>query len=140
MGRHEQREQVFRLLFREEFHSVEEMPEQIRLYLEDTELALSEKDADYIGQRVVKIQDRIPEIDKIIEENTEGWDTKRMGKVELALLRLACYEIKFDDVIPVSVAINEAVELAKSYGQEASGSFVNGVLSKIIKSEHETEQ
>lgn len=135
MGRHEQREQVFRLLFREEFHPIEDMPEQVRLYLEDAENALGEKDAAYIGGRLEKIQECIPELDKLIDKNTEGWDTKRMGKVELTVLRLACYEIMYDEDIPDSVAINEAVELAKIYGQQNSGSFVNGILGKIARSD-----
>lgn len=133
MGRREQREQVFKLLFRVEFNSPEDMPEQIRLFLEDREAVVREKDAVAISERFQKVQDRIPEIDKLINENTEGWDTTRMGKVELTILRLAVYEIRFDEEIPDSVAINEAVEIAKAYGQENAGGFVNAVLAKIVK-------
>ncbi len=133
MGRHEQREQIFRLLFRVEFNSAEDMPEQVKMFLEDKEVIVYEKDAEYISERFAKIQDKLPEIDKIIDEQTEGWDTKRMGKVELTVLRLAAFEILFDEDIPNSVAINEAVEIAKTYGQETSGGFVNGVLAKIVK-------
>ncbi|MBR1930682.1 MAG: transcription antitermination factor NusB [Lachnospiraceae bacterium] len=140
MGRHEQREQVFRLLFREEFHPAEDMPEQIRLFLEDTDTVISEKDAAYISQRVEKVQEKISELDKLIDENTEGWDTNRMGKVELTVLRLACYEIVFDQDIPDSVAIDEAVELAKTYGQETSGGFVNAILGKIVKRDKELSE
>jgi N utilization substance protein B len=67
------------------------------------------------------------------ETHSEGWSTNRLGKAELAIMRLAVYEIKFDDEIPNSVAINEAVELSKKYGGDNSSSFVNGVLAKIIK-------
>jgi N utilization substance protein B len=133
MKRHEQREQVFRLLFREEFHSLEEMPQQVKLYFEDTELAIGEKDADSIRKRLEAVESKIPELDQMINDNTEGWDTSRMGKVELAVLRLACFEIRFDEDVPDSVAIDEAVELAKVYGQETSGGFVNGVLAKVVK-------
>jgi N utilization substance protein B len=139
MGRHELREQVFRLLFRVEFHSAPEMEEQKELFLgdipaEDTEYAADEKGGAYIVERCGKIQDKLAEIDKMINDNTEGWDTARMGKVELTVLRLGVYEICFDEDIPDSVAINEAVEIAKKYGQEASGGFVNAILAKIVKS------
>lgn len=133
MGRHEQREQVFKLLFRVEFHSPEDMPEQLKLFLEDRETVIYEKDAAYISSRYEQVRDKIPELDKVINEHTEGWDTTRMGKVELAVLRLATYELLFDEEIPDSVAINEAVEIAKTYGQENSGAFVNAILAKIVK-------
>lgn len=133
MGRHELREQVFRLLFRIEFNSIEEMPEQVKLFFEDSEINISEKDAVYIGGKYRRIQEKISEIDKLINDNTENWDTTRIGKVELTVLRLAVYEILFDDDIPTGVAIDEAVEIAKTYGQESSGGFVNAILSKIVK-------
>lgn len=133
MGRHEQREQVFKLLFRVEFHSPEDMPEQLKLFLEDRETVIYEKDAAYISERYEQVKDKIPELDQVINDHTEGWDTTRMGKVELAVLRLATYELLFDEEIPNSVAINEAVEIAKTYGQENSGAFVNAILAKIVK-------
>jgi N utilization substance protein B len=133
MGRHEQREQVFKLLFRVEFNLPEDMPEQVRLFTEDNEEVPLQKDADYIQQRFAGILEKLPEIDKLVNEHAEGWNTQRMGKVELTVLRLAIYEIMFDKDIPDSVAINEAVEIAKTYGQSASGGFVNAVLAKIAK-------
>lgn len=133
MGRHEQREQVFMLLFQVEFHQPESMPRQMRLYLEGNEAIGSQKDADYIEARCQKIREKIPEIDKLIDENTEGWDTGRMGKVELTVLRLAVYELRYDEEIPDGVAIDEAVEIAKKYGQDNSGAFVNAILAKIVK-------
>ena len=132
MGRHEQREQVFRLLFREEFHNAQDMPQQVRLFFEDEELSgISEKDMEYITGKYGKIRDAIPGLDKLLDEKVEGWNTARMGKVELTILRLAVYEIKYDDTVPTSVAINEAVELSKKFGQDGSSSFVNGVLSQF---------
>ena len=89
MRRHELREQVFKLLFRVEFHSIEDMPEQVRLFVQDTETITEDKDAEYISDRFKMVQEKIPEIDKLINEKTEGWDTTRMGKVELSVLRLA---------------------------------------------------
>ena len=133
MGRHEQREQVFRLLFQTEFHMPEEMPRQMRLFLEDNDEIGSQKDADYIETRCQSIREKIPEIDRLIDDNTVGWQTARMGKVELAVLRLAVYEMRYDQDIPEGVAIDEAVEIAKQYGQENSGGFVNAILGKIAK-------
>ncbi len=133
MGRHEQREQVFMLLFRVGFYAPEDMPAQVKLFLENSETELQEKDAAYIEAKEEAVREKLTQIDRIIDENTEGWDTKRMGKVELTVLRLAVYEILFDDDIPAGVAINEAVEIAKKFGQENSGGFVNAILAKIAK-------
>ncbi len=132
MGRRELREQIFLLLFRVEFNAPEEMPEQIRLFLEDDETVYSEKDADYITAKYEKVVERIPELDAKLNEKAEGWDIKRIGKVELTVMRLALYEMQHDDDVPVSVAINEAVELAKKFGQDNSGSFVNAILAKFV--------
>lgn len=87
MGRHEQREQVFKLLYRVEFHAPEDMPEQIALFRENNEEVPSWQDADAIAARFEKIREKIPELDRLLNENTEGWDTTRMGKVELAVLQ-----------------------------------------------------
>ncbi|MCI9676306.1 MAG: transcription antitermination factor NusB [Lachnospiraceae bacterium] len=133
MGRHEQREQVFMLLFRVEFHTPEEMPRQERLFFEDNETVTREKDAAYIEAKEKAVREKISEIDQIIDKNTEGWDTTRMGKVELTILRLAVYEMLFDEDVPKGVAIDEAVEIAKKFGQDNSGGFVNAILAKISK-------
>ena len=134
MGRHEQREQVFKLLFRVEFHSPEDMPEQLALFRENNEEVPSWQDADAIAARFEKIKDKIPELDKLLNENTEGWDTTSVGKVELAVLRLGAYELRYDDDIPDGVAINFFFFFFKKYGQESSGGFVNAILAKIMKS------
>ncbi len=133
MGRHEQREQVFLLLFRVEFHDPADMPEQARLFFENSDRESSQADAEYIEARCLAVREHLAQIDQIINDNTEGWDTARMGKVELAILRLAVYEIRYDSDIPDSVAIDEAVEIAKKYGQDNSGAFVNAILAKIVK-------
>ncbi len=139
MGRREQREQIFKLLFRVEFNELEEMPQQrdlfldeIKLPVEEDGLAAREKDLSYIAEKYGRIQEKLSEIDRLINEKTEGWSLGRMGKVEVTLLRLGAYEILFDQDGPDSVAINEAVELAKRYGQDNSGSFVNAVLAKFL--------
>ena len=130
MSRRELREQIFKLLFRVEFNNLEDMPEQERLFFEDEDAARDE-DAGYISDKYHKIQHKLPEIDRQLNERTEGWDTTRMSKVDLTILRLAVYEINYDDSVPTGVAINEAVELAKKFGQDASSGFVNGILAKF---------
>lgn len=131
MNRREQREQIFKLLFRVEFNEQSEMPQQCALFFEDEENAAAEKDVTYIQGKYEKIAQKLPEIDSMINETAKGWSTDRMGKVDLTIIRLAVYEIKFDEEIPAGVAINEAVELAKKFGQDSSASFVNGVLAKF---------
>lgn len=131
MGRRELREQIFLLLFRVEFNAPEEMPEQIRMFFEDDETVYTEKDADYITAKYEKVVENLPQLDAQLKEKAEGWDIKRIGKVELTVMRLALYEMQHDDDVPVSVAINEAVELAKKFGQDNSGSFVNAILAKF---------
>ena len=88
---------------------------------------------NYIKNKTSDIIDKLDNIDEIINTYSEGWPTNRLGKAELTIMRLAVYEIKFDEEIPDSVAINEAVELAKMYGADNAPSFINGVLAKIIK-------
>ena len=142
MGRREQREQIFRLLFRVEFNAPEEMPQQrdffldeIKLPAEEEGLAPKDRDIAYITEKYGQIQEKLPQIDQMIDEKAQGWSVSRMGKVELTLLRLGVYEILFDQNVPDSVAINEAVELAKKYGQDNAGAFVNAVLAKFLRPE-----
>ncbi|MBD5545308.1 MAG: transcription antitermination factor NusB [Lachnospiraceae bacterium] len=132
MSRREIREQIFKILFRIEFNDLEEMPEQLRLFFEQEE-AMEEKDQREIREKYEKITAKLETIDGILEENADKWSISRMGKVELTLLRLAVYEMEFDESIPVSVAINEAVELAKKFGQDESPAFINGVLAKLAR-------
>lgn len=130
MSRREIREHLFRMLFRKDFHELTEMSEQIDFYLDALEEP-KEEDLDYLRERFQKILEKIPEIDVILAEASSGWQLNRMGKVDLTIMRLAIYEIKFDNDIPTKVAINEAVEIAKIFGGDSSGSFVNGVLAKL---------
>lgn len=136
MKRSEVREVLFKLLFRAEFNDVSEMPEQMQFFFNvdvDEDTNIMDKDRDYIIDREGKILEKLSEIDKAISEKAVGWTIDRMGKVDLAIIRLAVYEILFDEEIPVGVSINEAVELAKKYGRDESGSFINGVLAKFAK-------
>ncbi len=146
MTRRKLRDSVFKILFRVEFNEIDEMQEQIELglevinepedYDEDKEqeelLPVEEEDALYITNKVKAVISNLEEIDNIIGELSEGWGINRIGKAELAILRLAVYEIRFDSDIPDSVAINEAVELAKVYCQDSAKSFVNGVLARVV--------
>ncbi len=130
MGRTELREHIFRMLFLIEFNKEEEMPEQVELYLDKIE-GLTEQNRDYIVNKHAAIVAKTAEIDELLNLHTTGWKTTRMNKVDLTILRLAVYEIKWDEDVPAGVAINEAVELAKKYSSDEGPSFVNGVLGKI---------
>ncbi|MGN0317962.1 MAG: transcription antitermination factor NusB [Lachnospira sp.] len=125
------REHIFKLLFRVEFHNPAELEEQIKLYFAELP-DVKESEYNYINDKTLRIAEIIPELDAKINEISDGWPTNRIGKAELSIMRLAVYEILFDEDIPSSVAINEAVELAKKYGSDNAASFVNGVLAKLI--------
>ena len=141
MSRRELREQIFKFIFRVEFNDREEMPEQEQFFFENLEAEaqenelprISETDAAYISDKGNRILEKLDEIDTMINTRAKGWTTQRMGKVDLTILRLAVYEIIFDKDVPTSVAINEAVELAKQFGQDESSGFVNGVLAKFAE-------
>ena len=134
MSRRAERESVFKLLFRREFNSDEEMPQQLEFFFEEKEESgkLTDSEKEEVEEKYAKIVERIDEIDAIISEHAEGWTIPRMGKVDLTLIRLAVYEMKFDESVPDLVAIDEAVEIAKRFGGESSPSFINGVLAKIV--------
>ncbi|MCI7180441.1 MAG: transcription antitermination factor NusB [Schaedlerella sp.] len=129
MRRSELREHLFKVLFQLEFGTPDEMPESIKLYIDGLENA-EDQDKEYIRAKAEKIIAKVPEIDALIDEKSADWKTKRMNKVDLAILRLAVYEMRWDDDIPVGVAINEAVELAKKFSSDEGPSFVNGVLAR----------
>lgn len=132
MSRREIREHIFKLLFLLEFYKGEELNEQAERYLDEVEEAVpTEEEATYIRGRFHKIEEKIEELDKMLNEASKGWKVNRMSKVDLAIMRLAVYEMKMDEDIPVKVAINEAVELAKKFGGDDSPAFVNGVLAKL---------
>ena len=131
MTRREEREHIFKLLFLIEFYGKEELEQQEQLYAEELAGA-KEKDRSYIQEKYERIKEKLPQIDELLGSVYKGWRTERMGKVELTLLRLAVYEMKYDDDIPVGVAINEAVELAKTFGGDGSPAFINGILAKLV--------
>ena len=133
MNRYKIRENLFKLLYLKEFHDTEEMKQQTELFFdrEEFEETLKE-DINLITDRYNSVVEVISQIDDLINDIANGWTTDRIGKVELSILRLAVYEIKFDENIPVGVAINEAVELAKKYGQDEASTFINGILAKLV--------
>lgn len=128
MTRRELREQIFKIIFQADFHSQEELSQQVTLALEDD--VYSEETKEQIMEKCKEIFTHVEELDAQINDVVEGWKTTRMSKVDLSLIRLALYEMKFEK-IPKGVAINEAVELAKQYGTDHSSGFVNGVLAKF---------
>ncbi len=130
MTRRETREHIFLMLFRKDFHEAKELDEQIELYISELEKPTIEE-YSYLTSRFQAIVAKLDEIDAILSEASSGWKLNRMGKVDLTILRLAVYELRFDDDIPGKVAINEAVELAKKFGGDESPSFINGVLAKL---------
>ena len=131
MPRRNLRIQIFKLLFRVEFNQPEEMSEQMALFF-NTEETIDEEAQAEIQEKYEAIEGKLSELDRMLNEKATGWTTTRMGKVDLAILRLALYEILYDDKVPSSVAINEAVEIAKKFGQDESPSFINGILAKFV--------
>lgn len=130
MSRRQLRERVFMMLFRVEFYENEDIPEQLSAFMEDSE-PIEEEDAKFIEDRFLSIKELIPTIDEAINASVTRWKTTRMSKVDLTIIRLAYYEMKYDDSIPNAVVINEAVELAKKFGSDESPAFINGVLAKF---------
>ncbi len=139
MKRREQREHVFKLLFMTQFNSEKEMAEQVALYFEGLEVP-DEDSRKGIKERYENVLAHLEEIDGTLNEYSRGWKTGRMSRVDLSALRLAVYEMKYEEDVPVGVAINEAVEIAKRFGGDTSGSFVNGVLGKIASGRKDDEE
>ena len=126
------RELTFRLIYSLEIQKEPNLEEQIQLYLECNEVEEQEA-KEYIRDAVIGINKNIGEIVKLIEKNLKAdWNIDRISKVDLSILKLAIYEIKYKK-IPYKVAINESLELAKKYGEESSKNFINGILASIVK-------
>lgn len=147
MTRRELREHCFKMLFCAGFYPPQEVEGQLENYFlspveeeEDPEgkeeilhnVNLKEEDRLEAKERTQKVLDILPELDEKINQVSEGWTTKRMGRADLAILRLALFEMKYDEGVPEKVAINEAVELAKRYGGKDSSAFINGILAKLV--------
>lgn len=130
MRRRDVRRNAFTLLFQLGFTDNEE--EAKNIFFEEAEMDLSKNEKEFILKTVNGVREHVEEIDEIINSVAKKWDTKRMANVDLAILRLAVYEMKFDDETPDGVVINEAVELAKEYSSDGAPSFVNGILGKLV--------
>lgn len=136
MSRSKLREKVFQLVFRVAFNNQEELGQQAEYFFGDDEQeGMTEKEQQQIQEKFEMVVAKLEEIDAQINQKSTGWNVSRLGKVELAILRLAVYEIMYDEAVPGSVAINEAVELAKKYAAEESPAFINGVLAKFVPKE-----
>ncbi len=132
MNRTDMRDNAFKLIYSLEIQKAENIQEQIDLYFESNNIK-DEEAKKYITDAILGIQKNQQEILNDIEKNLkEEWKLNRISKMDLSILKLAIYEIKFSD-IPYKVSINEAVELAKKYGEDKSKNFVNGILASIVK-------
>ena len=128
MNRSAIRENAFKLIYSLEIQNVENLKEQIELFFESNEI----NDED-VNNVIFGIENNKNEILNQIEKNLkEDWKLSRISKMDLSILKLAIYEIKYNE-IPFKVAINEAVELAKKYGEDKSKNFVNGILASVVK-------
>jgi len=150
MTRREMREHCFKMLFGVDFYPAEETAGQIEQYFNSPEededeadgkleiihhVEMKEKERAFLIDRVEGIAAKIPELDEKINSVAQGWKTRRMGKVELTILRQALYEMMYDSEVPEKVAINEAVDLAKKFGGNDAPAFINGVLAKLVTTE-----
>ena len=130
MKRRDAREQAFVLLFEQSLNhdSIEQIIETAELCGEGTYMV-----DDFAERMALCAEKNQEQLDTIVEENIRGWKMNRLSKVSLAILRLALSEMLYEEEIPVSVSINEAVELAKKYGGKEDAPFVNGVLGAVSK-------
>ncbi|MBO5857042.1 MAG: transcription antitermination factor NusB [Clostridia bacterium] len=129
MTRHEAREQAFAVIFEKSFNESASFQEIID-GAQECELV---KINGFASSLLNILEENFEKIDKTISESLVNWSLQRLPKVSLAVLRLAVAEILFNDDVPVSVSVNEAVEIAKTFGSEEDASYINGVLSSIVK-------
>lgn len=134
MTKKKTRENLYLMLFQTDFHQEQDLMEQADLFLESLEgRDATQKAKQALKERYQSVLEHLTEIDEKIEAKSEGWAIKRLPKSDLTVMRLAVFEILYDEDVPDGVAINEAVELAKLYGGEKSFRYVNGVLASIVK-------
>lgn len=134
MNRSETRKVAFELIYSLEIQKIsrDEYEEQINLFLENNGIE-ENKVKEYVQDVIYGIEDHKEEIlDQINKELSKKWEISRLSKINVAILKLAIYEILYKK-IPYKVVINEAVELAKSYGDDSASSFVNGILASVVK-------
>ena len=132
MTRHRLRECLFKAVFQLPFTDDVDVDTAVLTDEEQGEPELSDVERQYIDLKLENIKNRLEEIDAAIEKSS-SWKISRIGKAELSILRVAVYELLYDESIPDKVAMNEAIELAKTYADDKSGAFINGVLAGIVK-------
>ncbi len=136
MTRRQAREQAFTILFEKSFHPETPLEDIIEINIEQERI----KDDEYALGLAKTAWNNLLEIDEIIEKNSIGWRISRISKVALAILRLAICEMMYIPEVPVSVSINEAVELCKKFGAEDDAPFVNGILGSVARAEQTQEE
>ncbi|GAA0121321.1 MAG: transcription antitermination factor NusB [Clostridium argentinense] len=132
MNRKKSREIAMKLLFEMSINK-ESYSDIVESFKENTDIKLDDVDFGYIIRILKTVNENITLIDETIEKNLIKWTLNRLSKMNLAILRIAICEILFEDDIPEKVSVNEAIELAKKYGEDNASSFINGVLNSIIK-------
>ena len=138
MSRKQSREFAMQLLYQMELRGDDDRYDQLELAFEESEQSYTIKERAYIENVVFGVFANLAELDAVVEDNARGWKLSRLAKIDLSILRLCIYEIKYRDDIPFNISINEAVELAKKYGTDDSSSFINGILSKAVPDESRT--
>lgn len=131
MSRRSARKNAFYLLFQMDFSIESEFWKVKEVFFNETDDVIAEEDKEFIIKEVEGVKEHISEIDEMIAAVAKGWTIDRMSKVDLAILRLAIYEMKYSEETPVSVAVNEAVELAKKFSSDQAPAFINGILGKL---------
>ncbi len=135
MSRKKARDNAFKCIYELEFGRDENLNKILENCYEENDNKPDEM--EYIEMVLKGVKENLAEIDSIILSKLKNWSIERIAKIDLAILRLAIYEIIYVEDIPEKVSANEAVELAKTYGNNDSKSFVNGVIAKVIESKEE---
>lgn len=135
MSRKNARENAFKCIYEYEFNKEKDIEKLLESFYEENNCSDLEK--EYIEEVTKGLVENIDDVDKVILKNLKNWSFERIAKIDLAILRLAIYEMNYIDNIPLKVSANEAVELAKTYGNTDSKSFVNGLLAKVIEEKKE---
>lgn len=131
MNRRDARKNAFFLVFQMDFNEKDDFEQMQQLFFEQKEEEIKKEEKDFILKEAEGTKVHLTEIDEIISKKSKRWTKERISKVDIAILRLAIYEIYYSEEIPLSVAINEAIELAKEFGTDESPAFINGILGSI---------
>lgn len=130
MGRKQAREGTMKIVYQMELNE-DFSKEALDTYF--TNFVFDDKEREYIIDATINIKENLEYIDKFIETYSEGWNIKRIARVDLAILRIGIYEILYRKDIPIEVTINEAIEIAKKYSTDESFKFINGILGKVVR-------